>query len=449
MDSPSFSRIEATRILTDRLVIREFFDQEGETDVDGSASVVVRSDVLELVAKNGAIVRSGELGAFEPPMWQVIDGQGVRQMGALYAMDPDNPEFYAKLSPPSARDGTFSIHVDLNGQSLLALDTTPLETRVPARLSIGPSAASTPYMMGTSAERSSLVVRAEGSYGVPVAVFCALDNRVDAGLLVQSKSETALVSMECASGLIRLVHRSASHTLAFFNERTQQDFMSVDTRNGNLRILGTLFQNIDGGTENENDIAFDKRLVVTTGELTLAEALFRSSADDNLGTPKGVLTIDNISRLQTVASVYAPSFVISKPITTIDVRTFGFNTYVDESGALRHVDAGSAVTLSHVVRGAGSTPALSTLSIGFSQNKLQNAVATPVVAFEASESGQLNLTNTTAEATGGALMIDGLLGRQWRMRVSAQGDLIFEHRVVTAYETDPPWSTRFRVVGDA
>jgi len=375
----------------------------GNVRIDGDAFIeVVGSDdhngILEFIAKNGVLMRSGdeELGSFEPPLWQVIKGQGVRQTGSLYMITPGTGR-YVKLEPPSTTNEVFSVYVNTQGQSIIALETDPEQTRIPLKLLVGSSLVDEGCGdgSGTSTPSAALQVRSASTYGGPTAVFHVTNPCADAEIKIKAESNTSILSLETATGHVRVEHRSEANELAFFNDETGNDFLVVDTVTGLARVTGDL---VVGGslyfgaatetTSNNGNgqISFDQGLSVTSGLLDLGNVELRA-----MGNTGRILEISASSVNSPI--LFAPSFAITEPPNGSSQRQFAFNAYVDQIGAVRHIDNGSSAVLSHTVRQPGEL-APSSLKLGFSPRTiLADSFADVDTAFEANDDGEISLTN--------------------------------------------------------
>lgn len=374
----------------------------GNVYIDGSARIeVVGTDhngILEFIAKNGVLIRSGDedLGAFEPPMWQVIKGQGVRQSGSLYMITPGTGR-YIKLEPPSTTDQVFKMYVNTDGQSLITLETEPDQTRIPLRLLVGSSLVDCGCGdgSGTTTPSAALQVRSASTYGGPTAVFHVTNPCADAEIKVKAESKTSVISLETAVGHVRIEHRADANALAFFNDETGNDFLVVDTISGLARIAGDL---VVGGslffgaavpdTSDDGDglIFFPQGLSITSGLLELGNVELRA-----MGDTRRVLEIS--ASMVNAPIIYAPSFAITKPPDESSVRQFGFNCYVDQIGIMRHIERGSAAVFSHMIRQPGET-APSSVKLGFSPRTfLVDSFGDAETSFEVNDNGEIHLTN--------------------------------------------------------
>lgn len=478
---------------------------------DASIRVVDGEDhngVLDLIARNGAVIRAGatQLGSFEAPMWQVIKGQGVRQVGSQYLITPDSGR-YVKMQPPSQTDAFFTIFVNTTGQSIIAFETSPMFTRVPKTLLIG-------HPDESDDETKALIVRRVAMYNGPLAVFHSMSTTADAEVRVKATSEVASVSFETATGLVRIEHRSDVHLLAFANDETGNDFLTVHTITGltwvtgDLQVDGSLMFGTAvgiGGAGKSMTVAMPMRLPL--GVLDLGNVEFRAEGDDSRALRIGAASVST-------PVVFAPSFAITKPVDGSVTRRFGFNCYTNTIGQLRHLNNGSAVALGHSVRQLGESTT-SSLTVGFSPRRmLGEEIAEVETALEVSESGQLHLRNVldggrldmlqdtlrqqvrfettrgsysfdqtvelngdlrvkqdvsrfhalrstddgllltpsaqTAQTGGGIPVVPAAFvlsegGIQWRMRISPEtGDLVFEHQRAAG----AAWSSAFRMVAE-
>jgi hypothetical protein len=390
---------------------------------DASIRVVDGEDhngVLDLIARNGAVIRAGatQLGSFEAPMWQVIKGQGVRQVGSQYLITPDSGR-YVKMQPPSQTDAFFTIFVNTTGQSLIAFETSPMFTRVPKTLLIGQPDES-------DDETKALIVRRVAMYHGPLAVFHSMSTTADAEVRVKATSEVASVSFETATGLVRIEHRSDVHKLAFANDETGNDFLTVDTITGltwvtgDLQVDGSLMFGTAvgiGGAGKAMTVAMPMRLPL--GVLDLGNVEFRAEGDDLRALRIGAASVST-------PVVFAPSFAITRPVDGSVTRRFGFNCYTNTIGQLRHLNNGSAVALGHAVRQIGESTT-SSLTIGFSPRRmLGEEIAEVETALEVSETGQLHLRNVL---DGGRLdMLQDTLRQQVRFETT-RGSYSFDQTV--------------------
>lgn len=390
---------------------------------DASIRVIDGDDhngVLDVIARNGAVIRAGatQLGAFEPPMWQVIKGQGVRQVGSQYLITPDSGR-YAKLQPPSQTDAFLTVFINTTGQSFTALETSPSLTRIPKTLLIGPDDD------GTDDDTLALIVRRVAMYSGPLAIFHSTSSTADAEVRIKATSEVASLAFETATGMVRIEHRSGTHTLAFANDETGNDFLTVDTITGLARIVGDL--KVDGslifgaaiglGLGKSMTVAMPMQL--PTGVLDLGNVEFRSEGDDNRA-----LSIDATSMSTPI--VFAPSFAITRPVDGSATRRFGFNCYTNAIGQLRHINNGSAAFLSHAVQQIGdSLP--SSMTVGFSPRRLLgDELASVETAFEVTDTGELHVRNV---ADGGRLdVLQDTIRQQVRFETT-RGSYSFDQTV--------------------
>lgn len=380
----------------------------GNIRIDSSAIIEVldsnttpHSGILEVVARNGMLIRSGAelLGSFEAPMWQVIRGQGVRQTGSLYMITPSSSS-YVKMEPPSSTDDAFTLYVNTTGLSEVGIQIEPGETRIPRTLIIGSELAATCGSDGdglniNEESLTALNVRHAAEYGGPVAIFHNMSRCVDAGIVICAEANTALVTLQTASGTIRVEHRADANSVSFHNENTGNDFLAVDTVTGLARVFGDLlvggslyFGSIAPGSGQGNgEVSFDQGLNVKSGILALGNVIL--SAEDDL---KRTLNIDALAVHSPV--IYASSFAISEPPNGSKTRTFAFNAFVDSIGIVRHMNEGSAAVLSHTVRMSGETLP-SSLRLGFSPRSYsEGAFADVTSAFEWTERGDMYARST-------------------------------------------------------
>ena len=351
---------------------------------------------LHIIARNGLIVRNGNasIGSFEPPMLQVIYGQGVRQSGSLYLITPFTGKF-AKFQPPLNDDSVLRLYVNSTGQSDLALEIEPTQTRVPKSLVVGPSPSAGASNVAVSA---ALQVCGYEPYGGPIAEFRVLNPAVDAELLLTTVGNISILTLETSTGHVQIEHRSVPHKLAFHNSYINKDFLLVDTIDGltqvagDLEIGGSLYFTGSGGSAGGNGVlSFNQNLFITTGNLGLGNVgLFAT------GPLKDIF--DVVARKVTLPRVDSHSFTITAPPNGSSSRTLGFNAYIDAFGVPRHVVTGSAAILKHLVVPNGST--LPSFTLSFSPPNIRaDEMAVPLHALSVDSQGNLSLNSASDSGT--------------------------------------------------
>lgn len=362
-------------------------DSDAVLELIGSAQ---HSGILEMIARNGVLIRSGDdtLGEFEPAMWQVIAGQGVRQSGSLYMITPGTGR-YVKFEPPAADDEVMRMYVNAEGQSIKTFETEPDETRIPQRLYVGSEVDPT----GNATPVAGLRVRYDAAYGGPAAIIHGTNDCADAEMRVLAESNVASLGLETATGYVRIEHRSDANELAFFNNETANDFLVVDTITGLARVAGDLvvggslfFGNLGSSAGGGGSVSFDQGVEVRDGNITIGNVVL-----DAVGDNDRELLID-ATRVM-APSLTAGALGITEPANGARDRTLAFNAYDDANGVLRHASDGSAATLEHEVRLVGETTP-SSIKMGFSSRTIvEDAPALPQTAFEFNDDGELYARN--------------------------------------------------------